>query len=59
MAPLLGLRRCGVFVMAVITTAMTGPLLNWILGRPKADDPDAPPYLSDPTAEAQTARTAA
>lgn len=46
-------------VMAVITTAMTGPLLNWILGRPKADDPDAPPYLSDPTAEAQTARTAA
>ncbi|MGW0885801.1 cation:proton antiporter domain-containing protein [Streptomyces sp. NPDC002671] len=29
-------------VMAVLTTAMTGPLLNWILGRPKdtADEPE-------------------
>ncbi|WP_181785542.1 cation:proton antiporter domain-containing protein [Streptomyces phytophilus] len=25
-------------VMAVITTAMTGPLLSWILGRPREDD---------------------
>lgn len=29
-------------VMAVITTAMTGPLLNWILGRPKGTDLEAP-----------------
>ena len=27
-------------VMAVVTTAMAGPLLNWILGRP--DSPDSP-----------------
>ncbi|WP_406514818.1 cation:proton antiporter [Streptomyces sp. NBC_00873] len=29
-------------VMAVITTTMTGPLLNWILGRPKGNDLEAP-----------------
>ncbi|MGX1915371.1 cation:proton antiporter [Streptomyces phaeochromogenes] len=44
--------------MAVITTAMTGPLLNWILGRPKTDDAEATPYVSDSTAEA-TVHTAA
>jgi Kef-type K+ transport system membrane component KefB len=29
-------------VMAVVTTAMTGPLLNWILGRPGNSDPGVP-----------------
>jgi len=46
-------------VMAVITTAMTGPLLNWILGRPEAGDPERAPYQSEPTAEAGTVRTPA
>ncbi|MFD0319226.1 cation:proton antiporter domain-containing protein [Streptomyces flavalbus] len=45
-------------VMAVITTAMTGPLLNWILGRPTAAD-TATPYAPDPPAETETVRTAA
>lgn len=46
-------------VMAVITTAMTGPLLNWILGRPKADDLERTSYVSDPTAETEAVRTTA
>ncbi|WP_210581213.1 cation:proton antiporter [Streptomyces sp. GESEQ-4] len=37
-------------VMAVVTTAMTGPLLNWILGRPTAGAAQAPPGVSERTA---------
>lgn len=44
-------------VMAVITTAMTGPLLNWILGRPRHDDAEATPHAPD--TETGTVRTAA
>ncbi|MBT2545734.1 cation:proton antiporter [Streptomyces sp. ISL-44] len=42
-------------VMAVVTTAMAGPLLSWLLGRPTADDlpkASAAPEASDRTAEA-------
>ncbi|MFF0206069.1 cation:proton antiporter [Streptomyces sp. NPDC005017] len=46
-------------VMAVITTAMTGPLLNWIIGRPKTGDVEATPYVPGSTSEAETVRTAA
>lgn len=46
-------------VMAVITTGMTGPLLNWIIGRPKTGDVEATPYVPGSTSEAETVRTAA
>ncbi|MCX5612763.1 MULTISPECIES: cation:proton antiporter [unclassified Streptomyces] len=42
-------------VMAVVTTAMAGPLLSWLLGRPTADDlpkASAASAASDRTAEA-------
>ncbi|MEU3256063.1 cation:proton antiporter [Streptomyces sp. NPDC006997] len=44
-------------VMAVLTTAMTGPLLNWIIGRPTADT--TTPHAPGPPAETETVRTAA
>ncbi|WP_331725830.1 cation:proton antiporter (plasmid) [Streptomyces xanthophaeus] len=37
-------------VMAVITTAMTGPLLNRILGRPKDNDVETQPQVPERTA---------
>ncbi|CAM5590829.1 Sodium/hydrogen exchanger OS=Streptomyces glaucescens OX=1907 GN=SGLAU_25985 PE=4 SV=1 [Streptomyces glaucescens] len=40
-------------VMAVVTTAMAGPLLNWILGRP--DTPDGPGSHGRPGARATPA----
>jgi Kef-type K+ transport system membrane component KefB len=42
-------------VMAVVTTAMAGPLLSWIIGRPT--DPDAPRPPAHPTAATPSATT--
>ncbi|GAA2679834.1 hypothetical protein GCM10010400_49000 [Streptomyces aculeolatus] len=44
-------------VMAVITTAMTGPLLSWILGRPRENDP--PPAAGAPERKPGTVGTPA
>ncbi|MFJ8692126.1 cation:proton antiporter [Streptomyces roseolilacinus] len=49
-------------VMAVVTTAMAGPLLTWLLGRPTNDDltdPDTSPEAAEPTHSAEHAKGSA